>query len=249
MRLNRDRNGTKVILWFFRASEYNCLSKNQKKCQRITTDLQSLRSIPLSTICQQHSKPISPGGFVQFVNLFTGEACGLDDIGINIVHGGEVGGHLFEGGRDVVKGGENLCEAADTCAELHHLVIHFAPSGGGGADVPGVFFEVLAQFSDFLGVGDVLVRADGHAVLLVGEAVHFRPYLLDGGFDLLAVDEDGDSSCAALCHSLKFWQSWHKCPSQAGTVRENAVVVFGCVFVFPNTATTIAAVMSTKYEI
>ena len=38
-----------------------------------------------------------------------------------------------------------------------------------------------------------------------------------GGLDLLAVDEDGDSSCAALCHSLKFWQSWHKCPSQAGT--------------------------------
>ena len=26
-----------------------------------------------------------------------------------------------------------------------------------------------------------------------------------GGFDLLAVDEDGDSSCAALCHKLMFW--------------------------------------------
>ena len=32
-----------------------------------------------------------------------------------------------------------------------------------------------------------------------------------------AVDEDGYSSCAALCHKLMFWQSWHKCPSQAGT--------------------------------
>ena len=46
-----------------------------------------------------------------------------------------------------------------------------------------------------------------------------------------------------------FWQRWFKRPSQVGTVRENAVVSFDCVFVFPNAATTIAAVMSTKYEI
>jgi len=43
-------------------------------------------------------------------------------------------------------------------------------------------------------------------------------YARIGGFDLLAVDVDGDSSCAALCHKLLFWQSWHKCPLQAGTV-------------------------------
>ena len=49
---------------------------------------------------------------------------------------------------------------------------------------------VLSQLLDFLGVGDVLVRTDDHAVLLVDEAVHFRPYLLDGGLHLLAVDVD-----------------------------------------------------------
>ena len=41
---------------------------------------------------------------------------------------------------------------------------------------------------------------DDHAVLLVDEAVHFRPYLLDGGLHLLAVDVDGYPAGAALCH-------------------------------------------------
>ena len=61
---------------------------------------------------------------------------------------------------------------------------------------------VLPQLLDFLGVGDVLVRADDHAVLLVDEFVHLRPNLLDGGFHLLAVDVDGYSAGAALCHKL-----------------------------------------------
>ena len=59
---------------------------------------------------------------------------------------------------------------------------------------------VLSQLLDFLGVGDVLVRADDHAVLLVHKAVHFRPYLLDGDLHLLAVDVDGYPAGAALCH-------------------------------------------------
>ena len=63
-----------------------------------------------------------------------------------------------------------------------------------------VFLEVLPQFLDFLGVGDVLVRADDHAVLLVDEFVHLRPNLLDGGFHLLAVNVDGYPAGAALCH-------------------------------------------------
>ena len=82
--------------------------------------------------------------------------------------------------------------------ELLHLVVHFRPRGGGGADFLRVLLEVLAQLLDFLGVGDVLVRADDHAVLLVDEAVHFRPYLLDGGFHLLAVDVDGYCGCLTL---------------------------------------------------
>ena len=90
----------------------------------------------------------------------------------------------------------------------------------------------------------LLVRTDDHSVLLVDEAVHFRPYLFDGGLHLLAVDEDGNASCAALCHKLMFWQIWFKRPSQVGTVRENAFVSFDCVFVFPNTATTIGMVTS-----
>ena len=80
-----------------------------------------------------------------------------------------------------------------------------------------MFLEVSAQFLDFLGVGDVLVRADDHAVLLVDEAVHFRPYLLDGGLHLLAVDVDGYPAGAALCHRLMFWQRWLKCLSRYGT--------------------------------
>ena len=59
---------------------------------------------------------------------------------------------------------------------------------------------VLPQFLDFLGVGDVLVRADDHAVLLVHELVHLGTYLLDGGLHLLAVDVDGYPAGAALCH-------------------------------------------------
>ena len=58
------------------------------------------------------------------------------------------------------------------------------------------FIMVLPQFLDFLGVGDVLVRTDDHAVLLV----HERTYLLDGGLHLLAVDVDGYPAGAALCH-------------------------------------------------
>ena len=61
---------------------------------------------------------------------------------------------------------------------------------------------VLPQLLDFLGVGDVLVRADDHAVLPVDEFVHLRPNLLDGGFHLLAVDVDGYPAGAALCHKL-----------------------------------------------
>ena len=62
------------------------------------------------------------------------------------------------------------------------------------------FIMVLPQFLDFLGVGDVLVRADDHAVLLVHELVHLGTYLLDGGLHLLAVDVDGYPAGAALCH-------------------------------------------------
>ena len=59
---------------------------------------------------------------------------------------------------------------------------------------------VLPQFLDFLGAGDVLVRADDHTILLVHELVHLGTYLLDGGFHLLAVDVDGYPAGAALCH-------------------------------------------------
>ena len=62
------------------------------------------------------------------------------------------------------------------------------------------FIMVLPQFLDFLGVGDVLVRTDDHAVLLVHELVHLGTYLLDGGLHLLAVYEDGYPAGAALCH-------------------------------------------------
>ena len=84
--------------------------------------------------------------------------------------------------------------------------------------------------------------------MIVGDMTRFLLWLFDGGFDLLAVDEDGDSSCAALCHSLKFWQSWHKCPSQDGTVWRNRNRAFDCGFVSLMSATTIA-VMSTQCEI
>ena len=83
-----------------------------------------------------------------------------------------------------------------------------------------MLLEVLPQFLDFLGVGDVLVRADDHAVLLVHEFVHLGTYLLDRGFDLLAVYEDGYPAGAALCHGVKFWQRWPKRPSRLGTVKD-----------------------------
>ena len=76
---------------------------------------------------------------------------------------------------------------------------------------------VLPQLLDFLGVGDVLVRADDHAILLVHELVHLGTYLLDGGFHLLAVDVDGYPAGAALCHKLMFWQRCFKRPSWYGT--------------------------------
>ena len=86
--------------------------------------------------------------------------------------GRKVGGDLFQRGDDGVESVEYLDEAADACAELQHLVVHFRPRRGGGADVLRVFLEVLPQFLDFLGVGNVLVRTDDHAVLLVHELVH-----------------------------------------------------------------------------
>ena len=56
--------------------------------------------------------------------------------------------------------------------------------------------------SNFVINSHVLVRADDHAVLLVDEAVHLRPYLFDGGFHLLAVDADGyPAGLAGLCHN------------------------------------------------
>ena len=138
--------------------------------------------------------------FVEFFHILVGETCCLNEIRIDIVHGGEVGGHLLEGAGLIVEGGENLREASDVRADLQHLVVHFRPCGCGGAYFLRVLLEVLAQFPDFLGVSDVLVRADDHAVLLVDEAVHFRPYLLDGGLHLLSVDVDGYPAGVALCH-------------------------------------------------
>ncbi|MCQ2275802.1 MAG: hypothetical protein MJZ87_02470 [Bacteroidales bacterium] len=63
----------------------------------------------------------------------------------------------------------------------------------------------------------ILVRTDDHAVLLVHELVHLRPYLFDGGLHLLAVDVDGNPAGAAFCHNLIFWQRWFKHPSRIGT--------------------------------
>ena len=79
-------------------------------------------------------------------------------------------------------------------------------------------YTLLGILPDFLGVGDVLVRADDHAVLLVHELVHLGTYLLDRGFDLLAVDVDGYPAGAALCHKPLFWQRYFKRPSRLGTV-------------------------------
>ena len=107
------------------------------------------------------------------------------------------------------------------------------------------FIMVLPQLLDFLGVGDVLVRADDHAALLVDQAVHFRPYLLDGGLHLFAVDVDGYPAGAALCHKLVV------CGKDASNVRhgmgrhkKTAVVLIDCGFVSLMSATTIEVVTS-----
>ena len=70
-------------------------------------------------------------------------------------------------------------------------------------------------------IGGGGIPNDDHAVLSVVEAVHFHPYLLDGGLHLLAVDVDGYPSGAALCHRLLFWQRCFKRPSWKGTAKEN----------------------------
>ena len=58
-------------------------------------------------------------------------------------------------------------------------------------------------------IGGGGIPNDDHAVLLVDEAVHFRPNLLDGGLHLLAVDVDGYPAGAALCHSPSFKIVFH----------------------------------------
>ena len=104
------------------------------------------------------------------------------------------------------------------------------------------FIMVLPQLLDFLGVGNVLVRADDHAVLLVGEAVHLGADLLDRGFDLFAVYEDGYPAGAALCHKPVV------CGKMSVPNRDGKGKPLSCcltaVFVFLNTATTIAMVTS-----
>lgn len=102
----------------------------------------------------------------------------VDQTHVTPKFGRKVGGDLFQRGGHVVERGENLRQASDARAELEELVVHFAPCGGGGADVLRVFLQVLAQFANLLGVGDVLVRADAHAVLLVDESVHLGMRLI-----------------------------------------------------------------------
>ena len=102
------------------------------------------------------------------------------------------------------------------------------------------FIVVLPQLLDFLGVGDVLVRADDHAALLVDEAVHLGTYLLDGGLHLLAVDVDGYPAGAALCHkSVVCGKDGLNACHGMGRHKKTEVVLFDCVFVCFNTATTI----------
>ena len=183
---------------------------------------------------------------VEFLHLLAGQSRGLDDVGIDIVHGGEVGGHLLEGGGHVVEGREDLRQSSDARAELQHLVVHFRPCGGGGADVLRVFLEVLPQLLDFLGVGDVLVRADDHAVLLVHELVHLGTYLLDGGLHLLAVDVDGYPAGAALCHKpVVCGKDGLNVRHGMGRHKKTAVVLIDCGFVNIVIATTIVVVTST----
>lgn len=109
-----------------------------------------------------------------------------------------------------------------------------------------MLLEVPPQFLDFLGVGNVLVRADDHAVLLVHELVHLGTYLLDGGLHLLAVDVDSYPAGAALCHKLVV------CGKDASNVRhgmgrhkKTAVVLIDCGFLCLVNATTIGTVMRT----
>ena len=183
---------------------------------------------------------------VELLHLLASETCGLDDIGIDVVHGGEVGGHLLEGAGHVVEGGEDLRQSSDARAELQDFVVHFRPRGGGGADVLRVFLEVLPQFLDFLGMGDVLVRADDHAVLLVDELVHLGTYLLDGGFHLLAVDVDGYPAGAALCHKpVVCGKDGLNVRHGMGRHKKTAVVLIDCGFVNIVIATTIVVVTST----
>ena len=133
---------------------------------------------------------------------------------------------------------------------------HAAPLFAGVARRGGGYQEEIADtnssFSRFTWqiyrINFTLLISHWIPVLLVDEAVYLRPDLLDRGRDLLAVDVDVYPAGAASCHKLMLWQRWHKCPARYGTVRENAVVSFDCVFVFPNTATTIEVVTSTPVQ-
>jgi hypothetical protein len=82
------------------------------------------------------------------------------------------------GGGDGVTGNEETFPAAHLFPSPHPATHVIPPPTIGGGGIPN----------------------DDHAVLSVVEAVHFRPYLLDGGFHLLAVDVDGYPAGAALCH-------------------------------------------------
>ena len=91
---------------------------------------------------------------------------------------------------------------------------------------------VLPQLLDFLGVGNVLVRTDDHAVLLVHKLVHLGTYLLDGGLHLLAVDVDGYPAGAGLCHDVKFWQRCFKRPSQVRDGERLNLRILGVEFLY-----------------
>ena len=76
--------------------------------------------------------------------------------------------------------------------------------------------------------------------------VHFHPYLLYGGLHLLAFDIDGYPTTLRVLFAIT--EVLAKMVQTSVTVRdglrENAVVVFGCVFIFLNIATTIGMVTS-----
>ena len=63
----------------------------------------------------------------------------VDQTHVTPKFGRKVGGDLLERGGDGVEGAEYLDEAADACAELEELVVHFAPGGSRRTDVSGVF--------------------------------------------------------------------------------------------------------------